>query len=259
MTAPDYSIVTELSGEDVTREQIERMARRYYWAGEYCCDKDVLEVACGAGQGLGYLALTAKSLRGGDITPSLVVRAKAHYGERIRIEEMDALRLPFPDDSLDVVILFEAIYYLPLAEQFVEECRRVLRGGGYVLLATANKDLFDFNPSPYSHQYYGVVELEDLFRVRGFACEFFGDTPVDRISWRQKLLRPVKRIVVDLGLMPRSMAGKKLLKRVVFGKLLSMPAEISRNTAPYIPPATIPSGKPDRVHKVIYLAAKRSN
>jgi len=126
----DYSTVTELPGEDVTQEQIERMARRYSWAGEYCCDKDVLEVACGAGQGLGYLELVAKSLKAGDITPSLVIRAQAHYGGRIRIEEMDAQQLPFPDGSLDVVILFEAIYYLPLAEQFVSECRRVLRRGG---------------------------------------------------------------------------------------------------------------------------------
>jgi len=257
MTA-DYSTVTELPGEDVTQEQIERMARRYYWASEYCCDKDVLEVACGAGQGLGYLALVAKSLRAGDITPSLVVRAQARYGERIRIEEIDALQLPFPDGSLDVVILFEAIYYLPLAEQFVGECRRVLRRGGYVLLATANKDLFDFNPSPYSHHYYGVVELRELFGACGFTCEFLGDTSIDTISWRQKLLRPVKKIIVDLGLIPRSMAGKKLLKRLVFGKLVPMPAEIKENTAPRIPPVEIPSDRPDTSHKVIYLAARHS-
>lgn len=257
MTAPDYSTVTELSGEEVTQEQIERMAHRYYWAGEYCRDMDVLEVACGSGQGLGYLVRVAKSLRAGDITPSLVVRAKSHYGERIQIEEMDALQLPFQDGSLDVVILFEAIYYLSSPEQFVDECRRVLREGGYVLLATANKDLFDFNPSPYSHRYYGVVELGELFEGHYFTCKFFGDTPIDKISWRQKLLRPVKKVVVNLDLMPRSMAGKKLLKRLVFGKLLPMPAEINTDTTPNIQPATIPSGIPDRIHKVIYLAAKR--
>jgi len=39
-----------------------------------------------------------------------------------------------------VIILFEAIYYIPDAEKFVEECARVLRLGGKVLIATANKD-----------------------------------------------------------------------------------------------------------------------
>jgi len=55
------------------------------------------------------------------------------------------------------------------------------------------------------------------------------------------------------------MAGKKLLKRLVFGELLPMLAEIKENTALRILPAMISSERPDRVHKVIYLAAKRNN
>lgn len=252
----DYTTVTELSGDEVTQEQIERMARRYYWAGGYCGGKDVLEVACGAGQGLGYLQSAAKSLRAGDITPTLVARAQAHYGDRVSIEVMDAQQLPVPDRSLDVVLLFEAIYYLSSAEQFVEECARVLRPGGYTLIATANKNLYDFNPSPYSHYYYGVLELRELFGSRGFTCEFFGDTPVDGIEWRQRAFRPVKKAVTSMGLMPRTMAGKKLFKKLVFGKLMPMPAEINKNTSEFIIPKLISADKPDHNHKVIYLAAK---
>ena len=47
--ANDYLDVTELAGDDVTREQIERICHRYYWAGGYCRGKDVVEAACGAG------------------------------------------------------------------------------------------------------------------------------------------------------------------------------------------------------------------
>lgn len=49
----DYVFVTEISGEEVTQEQIDRLCNRDYWAGQYCTGKDVMEVACGTGQGLG--------------------------------------------------------------------------------------------------------------------------------------------------------------------------------------------------------------
>jgi SAM-dependent methyltransferase len=222
----DYTDVTELSGDDVTQEQIDRIYQRYYWAGEFCRDKDVLELACGTGQGLGYISTLAKSLIAGDISASMVAKARDHYVERIDLRLMDAQDTQLPDTSCDVVILFEAIYYIPDAEQFVRECARVLRPGGKVLIATANKDLYDFNPSPHTYKYYGVVELNELFARHGFESEFFGDMRVGDVSIRQRVLRPIKRLVVMLGIMPKSMAGKKILKKLVFGGLVEMPAEI---------------------------------
>ena len=253
----DFSTVTELSGDDVTQEQVARLAHRYRWAGEYCRNKDVLEVACGPGQGLGYLASIARSLSGGDITPTLVSMAKEHYRDRVDVEVMNAERLPFPDVSLDVVILFEAIYYLPSPEKFVAECKRVLRPGGMVLIVTANKDLYDFNPSPFSQRYLGVVELGDLFGAHGFVCGFFGHMQVTEASLRQRALRPVKALVARSGLMPKTMAGKKFLKRLVFGSMIRMPAEIDPNGMDYQPPEALPLDQPDRRFKVIYLAARR--
>ncbi|HRH81885.1 MAG TPA: class I SAM-dependent methyltransferase [Thiobacillaceae bacterium] len=251
----DFTTVTELSGDEVTAEQVERLRHRYLWAGPFCQGRAVLEVACGAGQGLAYLSRQAGSLMAGDITPALVERARRHYGDRIDIRVLDAANLPLPDRSLDVVILFEAIYYLPDAHRFVAECRRVLRSGGQVLVATANKDLYDFNPSPFSHRYYGVVELGQLFGKQGFRCEFFGAHPYGQVTLRQRLLRPIKRLAVALHLMPKTMAGKKLLKRLVFGGLVIMPDEIGEAGSPYVPPVELPAGRPDREHKVLYLAA----
>ncbi len=159
------------------------------------------------------------------------------------------------DHSADVVILFEAIYYLPSIERFVAECRRILRPGGQVLIATANKDLYDFNPSPYSHVYYGVVELNRLFTEHDFAVECFGYHSIRDVSLRQKILRPVKKLTVDLGLIPRTMKGKRWLKRIVFGRLTTMPAEIVEGLIPYKEPTRLPLFKPDREHKVIYCVA----
>jgi ubiquinone/menaquinone biosynthesis C-methylase UbiE len=85
-TTAQFTHVTELSGDEITREQLARLAARYYWAGAYCKGKDVAEVACGTGPGLGYLAAIAKSLRAGDISPEILAIARRHYGNRIALD-----------------------------------------------------------------------------------------------------------------------------------------------------------------------------
>ncbi len=247
--------VTELSGDEVSQEQVQRMCHRYYWAGTYCHDKDVLEVACGTGQGAGYLEGRSKSYQAGDFSERILSIALNHYGTRIEFKQFDAQEMPFADSSLDVVLLFEALYYIPSADRFVQECKRVLRPGGKILISTANKDLYDFNPSPHSYVYYGVNELGELFEGNGFIADFFGNTPVNDLSWKQKVLRPIKKFVVNSGLMPKTMAGKKLLKRLVFGSLVPMPAEITVGMFHYEPPTPLAFGKADYLHKVIYCVA----
>ena len=256
----DYSHVTELANDDVSVEQVERLAHRYLWAGQYCQNKDILEVACGAGQGLGYLSSLGRSLDAGDITPNLVALAQRHYGKRIRISVMDAQNLPFSNNTKDVIILFEAIYYIPDIEKFIQECIRVLRPGGIILIATANKDLFDFNPSPHSYQYFGVVELNHLFVKHGFEVTIFGHLEAKKLSVRQRIFRPIKYLAVRLNLIPTTMAGKKILKKLVFGKMVQMPAEIDENTTQFTTPMMISDAlKPNGTFKVIYCLAKLRN
>ena len=57
-----YITVTEMPGNKATKENIEMLYTRYKWASQFIEGKDVLEVACGAGQGLGYLAKKAKKV-----------------------------------------------------------------------------------------------------------------------------------------------------------------------------------------------------
>ena len=154
----DYSTVTEIPGDKATQEQMDRVFQRYRFAIDFCEDKDVLEVACGAGQALGYLARKARRVVGGDCTEKLLTSAKHYYKDRAELYLLDAHQLPFRDRSFDVVILFEAIYYLAQPQEFVAEAYRVLRGNGVLLIATVNKDWPEFNPSPYSIRYLSVPE-----------------------------------------------------------------------------------------------------
>ena len=82
--------VTELSGDEVSQEQVERLCHRYYWAGEFCRGKDVLEAGCGAGQGLGYIAGLARSLIAGDFSEDIIEIARRYYGDRIALRRFDA-------------------------------------------------------------------------------------------------------------------------------------------------------------------------
>ena len=58
----EYSTITERPGDGAHREQLSALFTRYYFAATQCGRKDVLEVCCGAGIGLSYLAARARSV-----------------------------------------------------------------------------------------------------------------------------------------------------------------------------------------------------
>lgn len=254
--AIDYSSVTELPGSMVTRDQLARVCHRYYFAGGFCDGKDVLEVACGPGLGLGYLATRAKRVVGGDITKSLVDSARRHYGSRVELLCLDAHTLPFPERSFDVVILYEAIYYLSSPDRFLSECRRVLRPNGVVLICTVNKEWNGFNPSPYSVRYFSVPELHQLLEGHGFQAEVFGAFPDEAQTARDKVVSFIRRVAVRTGLIPKTMEGKRYLKRLFYGRLTPLPPEIRDGMVEYHHPVRLPPDSATSAFKVIYFAAR---
>ena len=250
----DFTTVTEAPGDALRHEALEMLWTRYAFAAEYCRDRHVLEVACGAGQGLGLLARTAARVVGGDCTERLLGFAKQHYGSRIPLVRLDGQQLPFHDATFDVVLLYEAVYYLPEPALFLEECRRVLRPGGRVLLCTANKGLADFNPSPFHRRYFSGAELIDLFRRHRFDPVLLGAFPVAQETTRNRIVSLIKRTAVALHLVPKTMRGKALLKRLFFGPLEAAPAELSgewRNHRPQV----VPSGTGADRYRVLFVDA----
>lgn len=251
----DYSSVTEISGNRVTHEQLARMFHRYRFAANFCEGKDILEVACGAGQGLGYLARKARRAVGGDCTESLIRSAKRYYKDRVELHLLDAHLLPFEDNSFDVVILYEAIYYLVQPEKFVTEAHRVLRKGGLLVTATVNKDWSEFNPSPFSARYFSVPELAELLQSNGFRVEFYGAFSTSPKTAKEKVISAIRKIAVALHLIPKTMKGKELLKKIFYGKLIPLREELEEGICEYQPPERISSDTPDHQYKVIYSVA----
>jgi ubiquinone/menaquinone biosynthesis C-methylase UbiE len=255
----DYLKITEVTDDLVSQEQVQRSCNRYYWANLFCKGKSVLEVACGTGQGLGYLSKNSKRFVAGDYSRDILNVTQKHYGSRIDLFQLDAQHLPFADNSMDVILLFEAIYYVPNVDLFIKECHRVLGLNGKVLIATANKDLSDFNPSPHTYKYFGVLELKNIFHRNGFSSEFFGNIRVSELSLIQRMSRPVKQVAVKLNLMPKTADGKKWLKRIIFGGMVKMPGEITKDMLSAVNPTVLPNYKPDKAHKVIFCAATKKS
>jgi len=250
----NYKNVTEISGDNVSLEQVERIQNRYCWAKKYCESKDVLEVACGSGQGLGLINSCANSLVAGDYSPEVLKTAIDYYKDRIPLEVFDAEQMPFGDNKFDVIIIFEAIYYLPNFGLFLSECRRVLKDKGRILITMPNITLSDFNKSPHSYDYFNIDELKNILKASNFDSNFFGYINIESISLKQRIFRPIKKIAVNFDLIPKTMAGKKILKRIVFGKLVKMPNEIFIEDCKSCKDLDSLTGSKSN-HKVIYCVA----
>jgi SAM-dependent methyltransferase len=255
-TVPDYPSVTEVTGEAVRRDAIEKIWARYAFAAERAQARDVLEVACGSGQGLGVLARRARSVVAGDYTFDLVQGLARHYRGRVRSLVLDGQFLPFRDGSFDMVLCYEALYYFADADRFCAEAARVLRPRGELLVVNVNPRWPGFNPSPYSTRYHDAGELRGLLERHGLAADVRGAFPEHEGGALSRAVGLVRRAAVALHLVPKTMRAKRLLKRFFYGKLVVLPPELVGDPPP--PPAMM-SVTNQSFPTVLYAVGRRTS
>ena len=248
----DYTTVTEMPGVPITKEALEMIRARYTFAYPDCKNMEVLEIACGPGQGLWYLGNGAKRLVAGDISPAMIRQANLQW--RGAVLQFDAHRLPFADHTFDVVIMFEAIYYLQDVELFIYECRRVLRPGGLLVISTVNKEWGGFIPSRYSVQYYSGSNLRKRLEGFGFTVKLLGSFPAGHSKARKILVR----LASFFYLMPLTMGGKVFLKRLVYGRLVKTPQRVDPSTNGTHIFTSLSCG-PYRSYKILYAIARKGD
>ena len=248
----DYLEVSEITGNMVAKEQLIRMEHRYLWAKSYAQNKDVVELACGTGQGLGMLKRVSKSLVAGDYSERMIHILRSHYGSTINVDSFDACKMPYENQSKDLIVLFEAIYYLPDLDSFFRECRRVLRKNGKILICTPNIYLYDFVPSEYTFDYFQLETLEEMKKKYSLTSEIYGYFDYGKTTLWQRILRPVKKIVFEMNLMPKTMTGKQFIRSFVFGRLSELPPELSPDYNSFQQPERITENFPSFKHKVLY-------
>ncbi|MBP8116149.1 MAG: class I SAM-dependent methyltransferase [Nitrospira sp.] len=252
----DYSTVTEKAGDRVTQEALSMLYTRYRFAKEFIQGKRLLEVACGEGIGLRYLAQQAGHAIGGDVTAKLIRRARHLSPCTVSLLRLEAEALPLGTATRDVVVCYEAMYYIERVPAFLQECRRVLTSQGVLLLCTANPEWLDFNPSPHSRRYYSARQLSVLLQEAGFQSESFGAFSTANASAGALCLSWLKRIAVKWHLIPSTMEGKQLLKRLFLGCLVPFPNVVEDGMAAYVPPQSIPCDRPVGDYKVLFVVAR---
>lgn len=250
--------LTEIGGEEGSRAQVRRAHNRYRFAESFCRGGPILEVGCGAGQGLGLLGRRSSLVCGVDVDRSNLAHARVTYAGRsnVFLQRADAGALPFRAGGFELVVCFEALYYFTDPVAFVRESKRVLSGGGKLILCTVNKDLFDFHPSPRAVRYHGVAELNDLLSREGFSTTCFGEEIVDETSFPGRGLRRLKQVAVRFGLIPRTLGGRRLLKRLFYGRLVELPREIGVEDVNGTRPTPVSATEPDRRHRILYAVGQ---
>ena len=256
MTLFDYSPVTEKAGDWVTPEAVAMVYTRYRFAADFCRGRRVLEVACGPGVGLDYLRRSTDALVGGDLTDRLLRQARSQLQGTMPLVRLQAEALPLSSASRDVIVCYEALYFFEDAGKFLAECRRVLAPHGHLLLCSVNPEWPEFNPNPHGRRYYSAQELSALLRESGFQPELFGAFPVAPASISAAGLSWIKRLAVRWRLIPSSMAGKRVLKRLFLGKLVPFPAAVTEDMAVYAPPVSISSEQPAISHKILFAVGR---
>lgn len=102
-------------------------------------EADWIEVACGPGLIARALAPRVGSVAGLDLTPAMIEKARvdatAAAVDNVSFEVGDATALDLPDDSLDGAITRFSLHHIPAPVRVLEEMRRVVKPGGYVVVS----------------------------------------------------------------------------------------------------------------------------
>ncbi|MBO9127832.1 glycosyltransferase [Rhizobium sp. 16-545-1B] len=138
---------------------------RYLLAGGHVAGKDILDIASGEGFGSFFLARTAASVVGVDISAEAVAHAQSKYvRENLHFKIGSAASIPLENHSVDVVVSFETIEHHDQHEEMMKEIKRVLRPGGRLIIS-----------SPEKHEYSDVPGFQNPFHVKELYRDEFLD------------------------------------------------------------------------------------
>jgi ubiquinone/menaquinone biosynthesis C-methylase UbiE len=170
----------------------------------------------------------------------------------------DAQLLPFASKQFDLVLCFEAIYYLEDYQRFIAESERVLVTEGNVLICQSNPDWPNFVPGALTTRYPRLPELAASLTQAGFReVKCYGTLPITAISVHQKIVSRVRQWVMQSGLLPWLEPLKSLLQRVSYGQLYPLPPTLDAQWVARwqadLSLTPLPPTLPDFVHRVLYV------
>ncbi len=172
--------------------------------------KKILDVGCGTGNLLNYLAKRNKEaiLFGVDIEKEIVNRAeKNKYCQREKFILMDAKKLPFEDNFFDEIYCYEVLEHVKDLNQVLSEIKRVLKKRGKlkitVPLEKSEKILIKYNkdyPIQVGHvRFFSKENIQKVLEEKGFKIKFHKTrNAIEHIFWRN-IFKRGGRIINQLG------------------------------------------------------------
>ena len=99
--------------------------------------KTVLELATGTGLIAKHIVNAAAHIEATDASPEMITEAKRdNRSAKLNFSVQDMFRLPYANQSFDVVIVSNALHIVPQPEKALAEIRRVLKDDGVLIAPT---------------------------------------------------------------------------------------------------------------------------
>ena len=99
--------------------------------------KTVLELATGTGMIAKNIVNAAAHIEATDASAEMIAEAKRdNHSTKLHFSVQDMFRLPYTEESFDVVIVSNALHIVPQPEKALAEIRRVLKDDGVLVAPT---------------------------------------------------------------------------------------------------------------------------
>ena len=204
--------------KDRRQAQIDLIEEILKWA-EVQLPENILDVGCGIGGSSLYLVekFHAKAT-GITLSPLQAARAAERAQEfglstKANFQVVDAQAMPFADNSFDLVWALESGEHMPDKTKFMQECYRVLKPGGMLIMVTWCHRPIDNLPLLADEEKH----LADIYRVyclpyvislpeyEAIATQL-GLQNIRTADW-SKAVAPFWDVVIDSAITPRAIWG----------------------------------------------------
>ena len=99
--------------------------------------KTVLELATGTGLIAKHIVNAAAHIEATDASPEMITEAKRdNRSAKLHFSVQDMFRLPYANQSFNVVIVSNALHIVPQSEKALQEIKRVLKDDGTLIAPT---------------------------------------------------------------------------------------------------------------------------
>ena len=98
--------------------------------------KTVLELATGTGLIAKHIVNAAAHIEATDASAEMITEAKRTRSAKLHFSVQDMFRLPYANQSFNVVIMSNALHIVPQPEKALQEIKRVLKDDGVLIAPT---------------------------------------------------------------------------------------------------------------------------